>query len=109
MSSSDDAALSATSSSSIEDIIIEIGKDRKSDREEVVGSGRPDILTPPSLLEGVHLVIMEPPEVIPRDCLEVQQQVGNVTGVYTILPDGCGQPFQVFCDMATSGGGWTVR
>ncbi|XP_785428.4 fibrinogen C domain-containing protein 1 [Strongylocentrotus purpuratus] len=104
MSSSDDAALSATSSSSIEDIITEIEKDRKSDRD----NGRPDIETPPSLLEGVHLVIMEPPDVIPRDCLEVQQQVGNVTGVYTILPDGCGQPFQVFCDMATSGGGWTV-
>ncbi|XP_054767338.2 angiopoietin-related protein 7-like [Lytechinus pictus] len=104
-SSSDDEPLtpSSSSSSSIEDVVL-----ASTDEDNEHGHEEPGIETPPSILKGVQLVIMEPPDVIPRDCLEVQQQVGNVSGVYTILPDGCGQPFQVFCDMVTAGGGWTV-
>ncbi|XP_071487668.1 ficolin-2-like [Diadema antillarum] len=71
------------------------------------GSRFLNVEVPPSL-QGIHFVMMDPPDVLPRDCLEVQQNVANVTGVYTILPDGCGQPFQVYCDMEADGGGWTV-
>ena len=31
----------------------------------------------------------------------------NVSGLYTINPDG-GKPIQVLCDMTTDSGGWTV-
>ena len=40
-----------------------------------------------------------------RDCSFF---IGNgKSGIYTINPDGR-QPFEVFCDMDTTGGGWTV-
>ncbi|XP_071832045.1 microfibril-associated glycoprotein 4-like isoform X1 [Apostichopus japonicus] len=43
----------------------------------------------------------------PKDCLDVQENGGSESGVYTIKPDGADQ-FPVFCDMDTDGGGWTV-
>ena len=41
----------------------------------------------------------------PRDCGEAYRRGCREDGVYTIDP-GCGQPFNVFCDMKN--GGWTV-
>ncbi|XP_046861548.1 ryncolin-1-like [Xenia sp. Carnegie-2017] len=42
-----------------------------------------------------------------KDCTEVQNNGKNESGVYQIDPDGKGY-FEVFCDMTSSGGGWTV-
>ncbi|KAJ8033897.1 Ryncolin-4 [Holothuria leucospilota] len=46
----------------------------------------------------------------PRDCKAALHQCpsNNVSGVYTIKPDGYPQPFEVYCNNNVSSGGWTV-
>ena len=42
-----------------------------------------------------------------KSCADVFKSGDKISGVYKIDPDGLGE-FQVFCDQATAGGGWTV-
>ncbi|PIK36828.1 putative fibrinogen C domain-containing protein 1 [Apostichopus japonicus] len=47
-------------------------------------------------------------EVIPKDCYELYVSGTRSDGVYTIYPDGWSSGIQVYCEMESNGGGWTV-
>ncbi|PIK41209.1 Tenascin-R, partial [Apostichopus japonicus] len=47
-------------------------------------------------------------EVVPKDCYELYVSGTHSDGVYTIYPDGWPSGIQVYCEMESNGGGWTV-
>ncbi|XP_071818045.1 ficolin-1-like [Apostichopus japonicus] len=44
----------------------------------------------------------------PKDCTDIKDKGVCKSGVYTIQPSTYPEPFYVYCDMDTDGGGWTV-
>ncbi|XP_071804148.1 microfibril-associated glycoprotein 4-like [Asterias amurensis] len=89
----------------VEDVQVTVSTNHENVTSEIQGLKRQ--------LEELHLLVstlVEFPRVTrpPKDCSEILASGVSISGVYTVQPLGSGVDFQVYCDMVTDGGGWTV-
>ena len=61
------------------------------------------------LLNNVDIYVLSDTAAAPRDCSEVLSRGITVSGVYKVQPLDKGGQIEVYCDMETDEGGWTVR
>ena len=54
----------------------------------------------------LFVTILDTSKTDPKDCFQLRTSGLKSNGVYTIYPDG--SPVDVYCDMETECGGWTV-
>ena len=95
-------------------------------RQSAFPSNSPVIIHPTLLPEfGAHARFIDVADVIetlwnsskslnttsskPRDCSEIYNSGERSDGVYTVYSGKREHPIDVYCDMVTEGGGWTVR
>lgn len=62
-----------------------------------------NFFSPPSLSLSLPTVI-----IAPRECSDYNVLEARKNGVYRVTPDPRNGTFEVFCDMESFGGGWTV-
>ncbi|OWK03566.1 ANGPT4, partial [Cervus elaphus hippelaphus] len=56
----------------------------------------------------MRVIAQGPVEQVFQDCAEIQRFGAKASGIYTIHVASVAEPRKVFCDMETSGGGWTL-
>ena len=64
-----------------------------------------------SMSESAELTLLIYLSVSQKDCADIYNCGQKASGVYTIHSEGSSEgqpPFDVYCDQATAGGGWTV-